>query len=211
VTALGFATYADLSTADQMIGTQQNVKTLLQQVEAVAKGPGDQEYALLLAFARKRQPGLVNISYADNFYWSEQYRRFAYNFDAQSVRPYFPYAEVQAGILATAARLFHVEFREAPEAKVWAPMVSTFDVYDNAEPHKGKKLGRIYLDMHPREGKDKWFSTYPVVPGVGGQQLPEGALICNFPGGTAGDPGLMEYKEVVAFFHEFGHLAQLRF
>ncbi len=38
-TALGFATFADLSTADQMIGTQQNVKALLQQVEAVTHGP----------------------------------------------------------------------------------------------------------------------------------------------------------------------------
>jgi thimet oligopeptidase len=205
-TTLGFATFADLSTADQMIGTQQNVKTLLQQVEAVSQGPADHEHALLLALARKQQPGLANISLADTSYWSEQYRRSTYNFDAQSVRPYFPYVEVQAGILATAARLFHLEFKEAPAAKVWAATVSTFDVYDNAESHKGKKLGRIYLDMHPREGKDKWFSSYPVVPGIGGQQLPEGALICNFPGGKAGDPGLMEYQDVVIFFHEFGHL-----
>jgi len=36
--------------------------------------------------------------------------------------------------------------------------------------------------------------------------LPEAALICNFPGGEAGDPGLMQYNDVVTFFHEFGHL-----
>lgn len=205
-TTLGFATFADLATADQMIGTQQNVKALLQQVEAVSHGPADHEHALVLAFARKQQPDLVNISLADAPYWSEQYRRSFYNFDAQSVRPYFPYAEVQAGILNTAARLFHLEFKEVPNARVWDATVSTFDVYDNAEPHKGKRLGRIYLDMHPREGKDKWFSSAPVVPGIGGRQLPEGALMCNFPGGTAGDPGLMEYGDVVIFFHEFGHL-----
>jgi thimet oligopeptidase len=31
-------------------------------------------------------------------------------------------------------------------------------------------------------------------------------LVCNFSGGKAGDPGLMQYSEVVTFFHEFGHL-----
>ena len=205
-TTLGYTTFADLATADQMIGSSKNVQALMDQVNAASRGPAAKEYALLLAFAKKQQPGLTNISMADLFYWLEQYHRTTYNFDAQSVRPYFPYNEVQTGILKIAARLFHVEFRAVPDSKVWDPSVSTFDVYDDASPHRGKKLGRIYLDMHPRTGKDKWFSSAPVVPGVAGRQLPEGALICNFPGGTAGDPGLMQYSDVVIFFHEFGHL-----
>lgn len=60
--------------------------------------------------------------------------------------------------------------------------------------------------MHPREGKDKWFSSAPVVPGIRGKQTPEGMLICNFSGGIASDPGLKQYNEVVIFFHEFGHI-----
>ncbi|MHB1673601.1 MAG: M3 family metallopeptidase [Acidobacteriaceae bacterium] len=205
-TTLGYPTYADLATADQMIGSSKNVKELLDQVDVASRGPAAREYALLLAFVKKRQPGLTNISAADARYWSEQYRQATYNFNAQSARPYFPYDQVQAGILKTAARLFHIQFKAVPDAKVWAPGVSTFDVYDNAAPNVGKKLGRIYLDMHPRPGKDKWFSSTPLVPGIAGKQLPEGALICNFPGGTAGDPGLMQYSDVVIFFHEFGHL-----
>ena len=39
-----------------------------------------------------------------------------------------------------------------------------------------------------------------------GRYLPEAALICNFPGGDADDPGLLQYNDVVTFFHEFGHL-----
>jgi thimet oligopeptidase len=205
-TTLGFSTFADLATADQMIGTSQNVKTLLKKVEAVTRVPADREYALLLAFAQKQQPGLVNVSLADSPYWYEQYRRATFHFDTQSVRPYFPYAEVQSGLLTTAARLFHLKFKEEREARVWDSAVTTFDVYDDAEPGDGKKLGRIYLDMHPRQGKSKWFSSFAVVPGMGEKQLPEGALVCNFPGGTVGDPGLMEPKDVAIFFHEFGHL-----
>jgi thimet oligopeptidase len=36
--------------------------------------------------------------------------------------------------------------------------------------------------------------------------LPEAALICNFPGGNDSDPGLLQYSDVVTYFHEFGHL-----
>ena len=205
-TTLGYAHYADLATADQMIGSAANVEALLNQVDEASRGAAKREYGELLAFAQEREPGLKSISQSDGGYWGEQYRRARYDFDAQSVRPYFPYDEVQAGILKTAARLFHVEFKPVKDAVVWDPSVDTFDVFDAAEGNAGKLLGRIYLDMHPREGKDKWFSSAPIVPGIRGRQLPEGMLVCNFSGGKAGDPGLMEYNEVVTFFHEFGHL-----
>jgi thimet oligopeptidase len=60
--------------------------------------------------------------------------------------------------------------------------------------------------MHPRPGKDQWFSSDPILDGKRGQQLPEAVLVCNFPGAKSGDPGLMEYGDVTTFFHEFGHL-----
>jgi thimet oligopeptidase len=75
-------------------------------------------------------------------------------------------------------------------------------------------VGGFYLDMHPREGKDKWFSAAPVVTGVRGRYLPEAGLICNFPGPEMNEDGranlmtqgLMQYSDVVTYFHEFGHL-----
>ena len=38
----------------------------------------------------------------------------------------------------------------------------------------GRLAGRFYLDMHPREGKDKWFSAAPLVPGIRGPADPGG-------------------------------------
>lgn len=221
---LGFDSWADLATADQMMGSAAKVKAFLAELDAASKVGAAREYLMVLEFVRKQRPGLTAIDASSAMYWYEQYRRAAFDFDSQSVRPYFPYERVQQGILDTAAKLFHVEFRRAPlegrdAAARWDSSVTAWDVYDRRprEPEdagkiseaKLKKIGRFYLDMHPREGKDKWFSAFPLVPGIAGAQVPEAALICNFPGGDvsgAAQPGLMQYSDVVTFFHEFGHL-----
>ncbi|KAA6459020.1 peptidase M3 [Acidobacteria bacterium AB60] len=197
---LGFRSWADLATADQMMGSAANARVFLDKLDEASREGARRETEMIVEFARSRQPGLTEIDQSSRGYWYEQYRRSAFDFDSQSVRPYFPYAQVEAGILETAARLFKVEFRRS-ERRGWDPAVSVFEVYE-----EGKHVGRFYLDMHPREGKDKWFSAAPVVTGVRGRYLPEAALICNFPGGEPGDPGLMQYNDVVTFFHEFGHL-----
>ena len=198
---IGYSTYADLATADEMIGTAANMKAFLSEVDAASRAPSKREYEMLLAFAKQKSPGTTVIPAYGKAYWEDQYARSHYNFDSQSVRPYFPYDRVQQGVLDTAGKLFHVRFKPSTDVTVWDASVSEWEVYD------GDKLaGRVYLDMHPREGKNKWFSSSPVVPGIKGKQLPEGVLICNFPGGKAGDPGLMQYDDVVTFFHEFGHL-----
>jgi thimet oligopeptidase len=203
---LGYAHYADMAAADKMIGSAANIQHLLDTLDQISRPAARKEYDELLAFAQSRDPQIKTISLADSRFWMEQYRRATYNFDAQEVRPYFPYADVQAGILQTASRLFHVSFEAVKDAQVWDSSVATFDVYDSATGHDGRRLGRVYLDMHPREGKFKWFASGPVIPGARGRHLPEGVLMCNFPGGAPGDPGLMQYDDVVTFFHEFGHL-----
>ena len=197
---LGFSNWADLATADQMMESAVNMQAFLDELDRASHAGAEKEYAMLLEFSGQQQ-----IDAASRGYWLEQYRRFAFDFDSQSVRPYFPYDRVEQGVLATAARLFQVEFRPAPGAQTWHPDVVTYDVYDRAE-----HIGRFYLDMHPREGKDKWFSAHPLIPGINNSQIPEAALICNFPGGPSakksGDPGLMQHSDVITYFHEFGHL-----
>ena len=204
---LGFRSWADLATADQMMGAAANVREFLRRLDEASRDGARREHEMVLEFARSRHPGLKEIDITSRGYWYEQYRREAFDFDSQSVRPYFPYAQVEAGVLETAARLFKVEYRPA-DVPGWDKAVSVFDVFEGE-----KRVGRFYLDMHPREGKDKWFSAAPVVTGVRGRYLPEAALICNFPGGSAqsdgadpADPGLLQYNDVVTFFHEFGHL-----
>jgi thimet oligopeptidase len=197
---LGFRSWADLATADQMMGSAANVREFLSRLDEASRDGARREHEMIMEFARQHEPGLQQIDVTSRGYWYEQFRRTAFDFDSQSVRPYFPYKQVEAGILDTAARLFKVEFRPS-DIPGWDPAVTVFEVFE-----EGKRVGRFYLDMHPREGKDKWFSAAPVVTGVKGRYLPEAALICNFPSADENDPGLLQYNDVVTFFHEFGHL-----
>jgi thimet oligopeptidase len=204
---LGFSSWADLATANQLMGSAANMQAFIGQLEEASRSGAVKEYEQILSFAKERQPDLEVIRGSDRGYWYEQYRRAAFDFDSQSVRPYFPYEKVAKGILETAERLFQVYFEPVKEAVVWHSSVTAWDVFDGHRDRSGKtRLGRFYLDMHPRDGKDKWFSAAPLIPGIAGKQLPEAALICNFPGGRPDDPGLMQYSDVVTFFHEFGHL-----
>ena len=207
-TLLGFSSWANLATADQMMGSAANVRTFIARLEEASRAGAEREFEMVLKFAQEQRPELTAMNAASRGYWYEQYRRTAYDFDSQSVRPYFPYRQVEQGVLDTAAKLFGVVFRKSSRAG-WHGDVSVFDVLDlDGET----PVGRFYLDMHPREGKDKWFSATPVVTGVRGRYLPEAGLICNFPrpevdeDGKVTDPGLMQYNDVVTYFHEFGHL-----
>jgi thimet oligopeptidase len=203
-TILGYKSWADLATADQMMQSAARMQSFLNELEAASKTGAEREFSMVFDFARQQQPDLKEIDLAARGYWYEQYRRSAFQFDSQSVRPYFPYAQVEPGILHTAEKLFSVRFEQDKEAEVWHPSVTAWKVFDSTTD--SKQIGLFYLDMHPREGKDKWFSAAPLVPGIRGREFPEAALICNFPGGKEGDPGLMQYNDVVTYFHEFGHL-----
>ncbi len=130
-----------------------------------------------------------------------QVRRAQYNFDSEQVRPYFAYPRVKQGVLDTAAALFQVHFRQEQNAPAWDSSVETWDVLED-----GKMIGRFYLDMHPRPGKFSHGNEVTLLDGVRGKQLPEAALVVNFPEPTDTDPGLMDYDQAVTFFHEFGHL-----
>jgi thimet oligopeptidase len=194
-----------------MMGSAAKMREFLNGVEAAARQTSQQEFAELEAFVREQDAAALPLTLSDARFWEEQFRRARFDFDSQSVRPYFPYAQVESGVLAIAGKLFGVRFVPS-DAAVWAEGVKAFDVVD-ALADEGDVVGRIYLDMHPREGKSKWFSECSLVGGVSGQQMPEASLVCNFPqpkkdseNADKDDAGLMQYSDVVTYFHEFGHL-----
>ena len=128
-------------------------------------------------------------------------REEQYDVDAQRVRTYFAFPKVRQGLLDVTGRLFGLRYEPA-DVPVWHEDVAAYDVFrvSTGSTADEASIGRIYLDLHPREGKYKHAAQFTLTDGVAGEQLPEGVLVCNF------SRGLMEHDHVVTLFHEFGHL-----
>jgi thimet oligopeptidase len=198
---IGYPSWADYNAADKMIGKGSNIEKFVTDLNAAARPVAEREFTMLLAEKKKTDPNATDILGYQDLHLSELVRRSQYDFDSQTVRPYLPFNEVKQGVMNTAASLFHISFRRESNVPAWDPSVETWDVIDN-----GKVIGRFYLDMFPRPGKYTHQQMASILDGVRGKQLPEAILICNFLPPSATDPGLMDYSDVIVFFHEFGHL-----
>jgi Zn-dependent oligopeptidase len=198
---LGFTNWADYITADKMVGSGKNASDFIDRIVEASKTKAASEYETLLKRKQQDVPDAKGINAWESSYYSELVRKASYDFDSQSVRPYFPYDRVKQGVLDVTSKLFDVTFRQVKDAPVYDPSVEAFEMLEN-----GKLVGRFYLDMHPRKGKFNHAAEFSVRAGVAGVQIPEAVLVCNFPGGEPNDPGLMEHDDVQTFFHEFGHL-----
>jgi thimet oligopeptidase len=197
---LGYASWAAYVTEDKMIGSAEAASEFVEKIARAAEARMGRDHAQLLARKRKDVPGAERVEPWDSAWLQERVKAEQYGFDSQSVRPYFEYGRVKDGVLSVTGRLFGISYRRV-EAPVWHPEVQAYDVAED-----GRTLGRIYLDMHPRDGKYKHYAQFTLSSGQRGVRLPEGVLVCNFPRPAPGAPALMEHGDVKTFFHEFGHL-----
>ena len=199
---LGYVSWADYITEDKMMKSAANAAAFIDRVAGIAARRAERDYQELLARKRKDDPGTERVEDHEKVYYENKVKTEEYAFDPQSVRPYFDYAQVERGLLDITARIYDIAYVPVKSADVWHEDVRVFDVTRGNET-----LGRIYLDMHPRDGKYKHAAQFPYRTGIRGRQLPEGILVCNFPNPRTSDgPTLMEHSDVVTMFHEFGHL-----
>lgn len=198
---LGFSNWADYVTEDKMARSGTAAREFLERVVDLTKSRAQRDYDGLLAEKRKRQPDAKIVHEWERGFLGEKIRKREYDFDSQSVRPYFQYDRVRDGVLSTSAELYGVEFRKVDDADVWHDSVECYDVLDG-----GEVVARFWLDMHPRDGKFKHAAMFDISSGVVDGVLPEACLVCNFPQPQGDDPGLMLRSEVRTYFHEFGHL-----
>ncbi len=198
---LGYPSWAVYVTEDKMIGSADAAAEFVEKIARAAEARMRRDFAQLLERKRRDVPSAERVEPWDSAYLQERVKAEQYGFDSLSVRPYLEYTRVKDGVLEVTARLFGIEYRRVPDATVWHPEVEVHDVVED-----GRLLGRVYLDMHPRDGKYKHYAQFTLASGQEGVRLPEGVLVCNFPRHASGAAALMEHGDVKTFFHEFGHL-----
>ena len=201
---LGYADWADYITADKMMGSGAKASAFLEKVWNLAAPRAERDYEELLRELQRRIPGHTTVSDWQKVWLENLVKKEVYEVDASETRQYFPYDRVLAGLLEITAEIFDLSYVAVTSPDVWHASVLVYDVVRGGGT-LAETLGRIYLDMHPREGKYKHAAQFPLKDGVRGVQLPEGVLVCNFPSPDDG-AALMEHDDVVTMFHEFGHL-----
>ncbi len=196
-TLVGYDDWASYDADVKMIKKGRAIPEFIERIAAAAEEPMRRDLELLYERYRRDVPDAATIDAADGSYYQELVRKEHYDVDSQVVRRYFGFDRVRQGLLDVTGRLFGLRYEPVDDVELWSDEVTAYDVYDGAG---GERLGRIFLDLHPREGKYKHAAQFTLTEGVLGRQLPEGVLVCNFPA------GLMEHDHVVTLFHEFGHL-----
>ena len=193
---LGYDGWADFDAEVKMIGSGSAIAEFIDQVTRDATASAERDVAVVTERARQDDPDLDRLDVGSARYYGEVVRREQFEVDGQAVRAYFDFAKVRRGLLDVTGRLFGLTYHDV-DVPVWHDEVAAYDV---TLDETGERLGRIYLDLHPRPGKYNHAAQFDLVSGVGDRQLAEGVLVCNF------GRGLMEHSEVVTLFHEFGHL-----
>ncbi|NCN27799.1 Zn-dependent oligopeptidase [bacterium] len=132
-----------------------------------------------------------------------------FNFDLNTLKPYFEYNHVFGAMVEHYQELFDLKISKVQNVPyVWEGKVELYELHDKTS---NNFLGFLYLDMFPRPETEKYghFAMFPVRSGIkfanGVYRRPVASLVCNFPEGADGNPALLSLDNVETLFHEFGH------
>jgi thimet oligopeptidase len=201
---LGYQTWADFVIEPRMAKNQATVAAFLKELHTGIQVGIEADIQILREVAKdlgwevSDKISIVDVSYLEEIACRE---RFA--LDSQKLNEYFEFNATLQGFMHVAEQLFGISFRDV-DAPTWHPDVRPLEILDR----DGSVLGRLYLDLYPRENKYKHFAEFPIRTtqklADGSRLIPIAALVCNFakPGKT---PSLLTHRDVTTLFHEFGH------
>lgn len=196
---LGHDNFAVTNMLGTMVREPSKVVEFTDKLSGAIKAPAVKEKAQLFAQMKKLDAQAKEVKSWDSSYLANIVREQEYKLDAKQVREYFDYDKVRDGILSLSEDLFGLSIKPS-DSDTWHSSVEAYEVYEG-----GKLIGSFFLDSHPREGKFTHAAQFGINLGKKGQNLPQAALLMNFP------KGLMEHGQVETFLHEYGHLMHFIF
>lgn len=200
---LGFSNYAELSLANKMAKSPQQVISFLDDLVAKSRPQGQQEFAELVTYA-KTHLAMETLAPWDIAYVSEKLKQAEYAISQEQLRDYFPVPKVTEGLFEIAGQLFDIRFEANQSLSCWHDDVVSYTIKNNDD----EAIAYFYMDLYARQGKNggAWMNgAIDKIDSALIQQKPVAYLTCNFIPPTAGDVAYLSHEEVVTLFHEFGH------
>jgi peptidyl-dipeptidase Dcp len=208
---LGHPHHAAWTTADNMAGTPEAALTLLERLWHAASARAREEIAELqtLAEHEHRQAGRTGSAPAvaawDWRYYAEKLSAEKYSFDEHALKPYLQLDRLRDAMFWVAHELYGLDFTSLPEAPVFHPDVTAWQVARGGQP-----VGVFYFDPYARKGKlsGAWMSSVRDQHRLdtGAPVLPIVTNNSNFNAAARpGEPVLISWGDATTLFHEFGH------
>ena len=201
---LGYPTVADYTLTRRMAENSTNVYRLLHQLLEAYKPTALHELEEVKAIAKEMEGEDFEMQPWDFSYYVEKLKEKKFNFNEESLRPYFELSKVIEGVFGLATRLYGITFKENKDIPVYHTDVKAYEVFDK----DGKFLAVLYADFHPRAGKRSgaWMTSYKEQwKDENGNSRPHVSVTMNFTKPSADKPALLTFSEVITFLHEFGH------
>ena len=200
---LGYDNFADYILEKRMAENQTNIFNLLDNLYDACYEPAKKDLDEIRAIA-KEMDGINDIRPWDGVYYSEKLKQKRYDFNEDSLRPYFKSENVVKGVFEVARRMYGLNFSKLDNIQTWHEDVNVYDVTDE----DGSHVGILYEDLFPRETKRSgaWMNELRS-QGMEDEEVlrPHVTFTCNLTKPTESTPSLLTFAEVTTIFHEFGH------
>ena len=200
---LGYDNFADYVLEQRMAENQTNIYNLLDNLYEACFEPAKEDLRQIKEIA-KEIDDLDDIKPWDTVYYAEKLKQKLYDFNEDSLRPYFKSDNVVNGVFEVAKRMYGLDFIKLDNIQTWHEDVNVYEVKDE----DGSHVGILYEDLFPRETKRSgaWMNELRSQGMQGGEvKRPHVTFSCNLTKPTDTTPSLLTFAEVTTIFHEFGH------
>ena len=200
---LGYSNFADYILEKRMAENQANIFNLLDNLYDACYEPAKSDLKEIRAIA-KELDGIEDLRPWDTVYYAEKLKHKLYDFNEDSLRPYFKSDNVVKGVFKVAEKMYGLSFSKLDNIQTWHEDVNVYEVSNE----DGSHVGILYEDLFPRESKrpGAWMNELRSQGMEDGEVLrPHVTFNCNLTKPTDSTPSLLTFAEVTTIFHEFGH------